>query len=167
MELVDSLDSGSSVHYGRAGSSPASPTKKTVERLSLFLLADPWQKLCVPLKGMVFPKDRHFLFGCRYLYLLISIAIYLQKSGRRMGGEIKIYYYFLLRDLGKHDCYNHYSRARSKHCSPWSARSAKKPGEGSKDGREDTMDVYGNRESAVPALQEDFLSKALVKKIRL
>ena len=27
VELVDSLDSGSSVHYGRAGSSPASPTK--------------------------------------------------------------------------------------------------------------------------------------------
>ena len=62
--------------------------KKTVERLSLFLLADPWQKLCVPLKGMVFPEDRHFLFGCRYLYLLISVVIYLQKFGRRMGGEI-------------------------------------------------------------------------------
>ena len=29
MELVDSLDSGSSVHYGRAGSSPASPTKRS------------------------------------------------------------------------------------------------------------------------------------------
>ena len=29
VELVDSLDSGSSVHCGRAGSSPASPTKKT------------------------------------------------------------------------------------------------------------------------------------------
>ena len=27
VELVDSLDSGSSVHCGRAGSSPASPTK--------------------------------------------------------------------------------------------------------------------------------------------
>ena len=26
VELVDSLDSGSSVHCGRAGSSPASPT---------------------------------------------------------------------------------------------------------------------------------------------
>ena len=37
VELVDSLDSGSSVHCGRAGSSPASPTKETVERLSLFL----------------------------------------------------------------------------------------------------------------------------------
>ena len=29
VELVDSLDSGSSVHYGRAGSSPASPTKRS------------------------------------------------------------------------------------------------------------------------------------------
>ena len=40
VELVDSLDSGSSVHCGRAGSSPASPTKETVERLSLFLPVD-------------------------------------------------------------------------------------------------------------------------------
>ena len=31
VELVDSLDSGSSVHYGRAGSSPASPTKKEAD----------------------------------------------------------------------------------------------------------------------------------------
>ena len=37
VELADSLDSGSSVHSGRAGSSPASPTKETVERLFLFL----------------------------------------------------------------------------------------------------------------------------------
>ena len=88
VELVDSLDSGSSVHYGRAGSSPASPTKKTVERLSLFLLADPWQKLCVPLKGMVFPKDRHFLSSCMYLCLLISVVTYLQKSGRRLVGVV-------------------------------------------------------------------------------
>ena len=40
VELVDSLDSGSSVHCGRAGSSPASPTKETVDRLSLFLSVD-------------------------------------------------------------------------------------------------------------------------------
>ena len=129
VELVDSLDSGSSVHYGRAGSSPASPTKEIVERLSLFLLADPWQKLCVPLKGMVFPKDRHFLSSCMYLCLLISVVTYLQKLGRRMVGGIKIYYYFSLRDLGKHDCYNHYSRARRKYCSPWSAWSANNRGE--------------------------------------
>ena len=31
VELVDSLDSGSSVHCGRAGSSPASPTKESIE----------------------------------------------------------------------------------------------------------------------------------------
>ena len=36
VELADSLDSGSSVQYARAGSSPASRTKETVERLSLF-----------------------------------------------------------------------------------------------------------------------------------
>ena len=37
VELVDSLDSGSSVHCGRAGSSPASPTKSTLLGV-LFLL---------------------------------------------------------------------------------------------------------------------------------
>ena len=36
--MADSLDSGSSVLYGRAGSSPASRTKETVERLFLFYL---------------------------------------------------------------------------------------------------------------------------------
>ena len=30
MELADSLDSGSSVHYARAGSSPASRTKRDI-----------------------------------------------------------------------------------------------------------------------------------------
>ena len=39
VELADSLDSGSSVQYARAGSSPASRTKETVERLSLFYLS--------------------------------------------------------------------------------------------------------------------------------
>ena len=39
VELVDSLDSGSSVHCGRAGSSPASPTKTgSSVRVSLFFL---------------------------------------------------------------------------------------------------------------------------------
>ena len=41
VELVDSLDSGSSVHCGRAGSSPASRTKKSIEieRFRCFFLA--------------------------------------------------------------------------------------------------------------------------------
>ena len=39
VELADSLDSGSSVHYGRAGSSPASRTmKRTAVWLSFFVL---------------------------------------------------------------------------------------------------------------------------------
>ena len=49
MELADSLDSGSSVHYGRAGSSPASRTKQKIleslvlSRIFLFLeSADPY-----------------------------------------------------------------------------------------------------------------------------
>ena len=38
VELADSLDSGSSVHSGRAGSSPASRTKRLVERQGVFVL---------------------------------------------------------------------------------------------------------------------------------
>ena len=38
VELVDSLDSGSSVHCGRAGSSPASPTKKKRTALAVRFL---------------------------------------------------------------------------------------------------------------------------------
>ena len=40
VELVDSLDSGSSVHCGRAGSSPASPTKKKRTALAVRFLFD-------------------------------------------------------------------------------------------------------------------------------
>ena len=43
VELVDSLDSGSSVHCGRAGSSPASPTKTKVYPIGytlVFYVAD-------------------------------------------------------------------------------------------------------------------------------
>ena len=41
VELVDSLDSGSSVHCGRAGSSPASPTKEKHRnrKISMLFLA--------------------------------------------------------------------------------------------------------------------------------
>ncbi len=38
VELADSLDSGSSVHYARAGSSPASRTKKSNPFGLLFLV---------------------------------------------------------------------------------------------------------------------------------
>ena len=41
VELADSLDSGSSVHYGRAGSSPASRTKKKDRHWPVFLFG-PW-----------------------------------------------------------------------------------------------------------------------------
>ena len=41
VELVDSLDSGSSVHCGRAGSSPASPTKnKSTSKRMCFCFFD-------------------------------------------------------------------------------------------------------------------------------
>ena len=41
VELADSLDSGSSVHYGRAGSSPASRTKKKDTQCVSFFLRFP------------------------------------------------------------------------------------------------------------------------------
>ena len=69
VELVDSLDSGSSVHYGRAGSSPASPTKEIVERLSFFYL---------PILG----KNCAYLLKT-WLFRRIGVFICLQKSGRR------------------------------------------------------------------------------------
>ena len=40
VELVDSLDSGSSVHCGRAGSSPASPTKNRSTSSGVLLFFD-------------------------------------------------------------------------------------------------------------------------------
>ena len=76
VELVDSLDSGSSVHCGRAGSSPASPTRETVERLSLFLLVHPGQNRGINLLWM---KKEYFLYFSPLLWslhLFASIAIY-------------------------------------------------------------------------------------------
>ena len=61
VELVDSLDSGSSVHCGRAGSSPASPTKETAERLSLFLLVSTDQKHENPCFSWLHPENGFFV----------------------------------------------------------------------------------------------------------
>ena len=47
VELVDSLDSGSSVHCGRAGSSPASPTKnKRTSTWMSFYFCFGWTSAC-------------------------------------------------------------------------------------------------------------------------
>ena len=56
VELVDSLDSGSSVHCGRAGSSPASPTRmrSTVDVRSAVLFCVFWCEECV--FGWYLPK---------------------------------------------------------------------------------------------------------------
>ena len=69
VELVDSLDSGSSVHCGRAGSSPASPTKKDqhyrcffeeVNIYSVFLL---FQEVLTRRKHLVSHKFVNMVFG--------------------------------------------------------------------------------------------------------
>ena len=54
VELADSLDSGSSAHYGRAGSSPASRTKKQDASKGIvlfFLVSGPPQGVLRP-KGI-------------------------------------------------------------------------------------------------------------------
>ena len=62
VELADSLDSGSSAHSGRAGSSPASRTKKkrTSKRMSVFFLV----RGVIPLNPILgLPNSLHRLFG--------------------------------------------------------------------------------------------------------
>ena len=77
VELVDSLDSGSSVHCGRAGSSPASPTKETVERLSLFCQSI----LAKTNKTPMFPIKTEaqgifcFIQGC-VVYLQVFLSVF-------------------------------------------------------------------------------------------
>ena len=61
VELADSLDSGSSVHYARAGSSPASRTKEdTIDVVSSFFYPFPQRP---PTGGL--PIRKSFLFGAR------------------------------------------------------------------------------------------------------
>ena len=63
VELADSLDSGSSAHSGRAGSSPASrtKTKTATERLRFFVLVGGVTCLNPINKGS--PNSLHRLFG--------------------------------------------------------------------------------------------------------
>ena len=75
----DSLDSGSSVHCGRAGSSPASRTKETVERLSLFFVSPSLPKPLKPLGFQLNRNPRGFFACCKqalsirkYFYLFPS-----------------------------------------------------------------------------------------------
>ena len=60
VELADSLDSGSSVHSGRAGSTPASRTRKN--------------NLCLPDKGCVFSENRSLPGFVKYALLHSGIA---------------------------------------------------------------------------------------------
>ena len=78
VELVDSLDSGSSVHCGRAGSSPASPTKRwsdissEISDFSCFLtyFANKrfcaWGKMCCPFD---FPYGINRTASCFFIRL--------------------------------------------------------------------------------------------------
>ena len=45
VELADSLDSGSSVHYARAGSSPASRTKRDIQKDVSFFVSSSQPRL--------------------------------------------------------------------------------------------------------------------------
>ena len=70
MELVDSLDSGSSVHYGRAGSSPASPTKVDSRKAVSFFASRYWPDQSKPL-------DFQRVWRSRGLFVIVcSVSAY-------------------------------------------------------------------------------------------
>ncbi len=100
VELVDSLDSGSSVHCGRAGSSPASPTKNRQSsnegcRFYLFTIHSSLnaKRSCLrrrkPLESQsLWPPRGIFvpLFACHtYSKLFISISVDL--AGKKVGSD--------------------------------------------------------------------------------
>ena len=98
MELADSLDSGSSVHYGRAGSSPASRTKKERHLLSadvfLFWVPPPKGRLHPPvfqmLGGSEFRLRRGFACG-KTLVRRIGAA------GQKAGWVVLLYLFEILK----------------------------------------------------------------------
>ena len=85
VELADSLDSGSSVHYARAGSSPASRTKETSVRVSLFLSSRSSPK---QVKALGSPKkmDHQGLFAF-YGFILAYLQL-LRSVFADLGGEL-------------------------------------------------------------------------------
>ena len=75
VELVDSLDSGSSVHCGRAGSSPASPTKESSlskDKLLFFLRSPSVLINCLSnllsIFLFLFPFSKSFFFHRKMIY---------------------------------------------------------------------------------------------------
>ena len=85
VELADSLDSGSSVQYARAGSSPASRTKETVERLSLFL-SSRWSPKQMKALGNPEKSDLQGLFAL-YEVILTYLQL-LQSNFADLGGDM-------------------------------------------------------------------------------
>ena len=77
VELADSLDSGSSVHYGRAGSSPASRTKKGHPKGCLLFCQSSVAKTEKTGLFMLFPPEMTvlsvLLFIVAYLSELLSV----------------------------------------------------------------------------------------------
>ena len=55
VELADSLDSGSSVHSGRAGSSPASPTRRNSRKAVSFFAISATIACPKPMKALGIP----------------------------------------------------------------------------------------------------------------
>ena len=83
VELVDSLDSGSSVHCGRAGSSPASPTKKRQAFCLSFF--------CVLPCGNDFAKKfrKQNLFAKKLRYSYAGYVIIMAKEGKEVDQDEK------------------------------------------------------------------------------
>ena len=87
VELADSLDSGSSVHSGRAGSSPASPTKGNSRKAVSFFVVSVEDRLPKSPKSPWIPNKnrdpRASLLFLSYSYLFVTIIAYFPSSGRQ------------------------------------------------------------------------------------
>ena len=85
VELVDSLDSGSSVHCGRAGSSPASPTIEDSRKTVSFFVSPSLPKR---VKALGFPViwELQGFFGVLRVKL-ICLQLFLSISVGNVGGR--------------------------------------------------------------------------------
>ena len=87
VELVDSLDSGSSAHSGRGGSTPPSRTIRDRRKPVSFCQSSLDRKAENPWIPCVFRNPGDFLYLLGDCCLIVSVMVYLGLHGRRTGGE--------------------------------------------------------------------------------
>ena len=101
VELVDSLDSGSSVHYGRAGSSPASPTKEDSRKAVSFFASRSSMKQMKPLDFQEKRRSRGIfvLFSPVYRCSLHLLPIPVDPASEKGGAFVRFLTYVHMRYL--------------------------------------------------------------------